>query len=294
MSNIFHNDNRPIGVFDSGIGGLTVVKQLMALLPEESIIYFGDTARIPYGTKSVEVVKRFALEDSFFLLEKEVKMIVVACNTVSAIAIHFLREILPVPVIGVMQPGATTARKCTRNGKIGVIGTTATIRSNAYYKELLGQNKELQIISQPCPLFVPLIEEGWIEDEATALIARRYLQPLIDNQVDTLILGCTHYPLLRNLIQRTMGEEVRLIDSGVEAARQVRELLKGENSISASAAPLEHRFFLSDLPYKFQEIGERFLERSLPHVETVNFEEFIVNKGGQFWEAFEDKLLKIQ
>lgn len=291
QSNTFLNtDSRPIGVFDSGIGGLTVVKQLMSLLPDETIVYFGDTARIPYGSKSVEVVKRFSLEDSYFLLEKDVKMVVVACNTASAIAVRFLKDILPVPVTGVIQPGVRAAAQKTRRGTIGVIGTTATIRSNAYYRELLETNPALRIISLACPLFVPLVEEGLIEDEATNLIARRYLQPLIDNRIDALILGCTHYPLLKNVIQRIVGTEVTLIDSGVETAARVQELLREHQLPAPADAVVEHQFYLSDLPYKFQEIGERFLERSLPHVETVNFEDYILEKGRSFWEPFEEKL----
>lgn len=277
-------DSRPIGVFDSGVGGLTVVRQLLALLPQESIIYFGDTARIPYGSKSVETVQRFALEDSIFLLEKDVKMIVVACNTASALAVNFLKEVMPVPLTGVIQPGAAAAREKTRNGRVGVIGTTATIRSNAYTRELHRLEPSLQVVPQPCPLFVPLVEEGWIEDRATDLVARRYLQPLIDNRVDTVVLGCTHYPLLKNLLQRILGEEVVLIDSGVETARRVAAMLTAEKMLAPTGEAAAHRFYLSDLPYKFQEIGERFLERNLPHVETVNFEEYILRKGHQFWK----------
>ncbi len=283
-------DDRPIGVFDSGVGGLTVVKQLMKRLPQESIIYFGDTARIPYGTKSEKIVRRFALEDSFFLLDKGVKAIVVACNTASANAIPLLEKVLPVPVTGVIHPGAEAAVQRTRNGKIGVIGTAATIRSSTYRKEILRLQDGLQIVSQACPLFVPLVEEGWIEDEATYLIARRYLQPMIDNGVDTLILGCTHYPLLKNVIQKIVGPQVNLVDSGVETARVVEELL-GEHHLFARPDHLpDHQFFLSDLPYKFQEIAERFLEQSIPHVQTVNFEQFLMEKGETFWKAYEEEL----
>ena len=293
MNHTPRKDPRAIGIFDSGIGGLTVVKQIMTLLPQERIIYFGDTARIPYGTKSVEVVKRFALEDSYFLLDKQVKMIVVACNTASAIAIRFLQDVLPVPVLGVIQPGAAAAVERTHNGKVGVIGTTATIRSNSYVRELQALNPALQIISQPCPLFVPLVEEGWIEDDATYLIGRRYLQPLMENGVDTIILGCTHYPLLKNVIRRIVGESVILIDSGIEVARQVKSLLTKQQLAAPEDNSIDHRFFLSDLPYKFQEIGERFLERSLPHVQTVDFEDFILAKGQEFWTSFEEKLSRI-
>ncbi|GAB4373583.1 MAG: glutamate racemase [Calditrichia bacterium] len=285
-------DNRPIGVFDSGVGGLTVVKQLLKKLPSEGIIYFGDTARIPYGTKSEDTVKRFALEDSFFLLEKNVKMIVVACNTASAIAVPMLQEILEVPVTGVIEPGAIAATRYTRNERIGVIGTATTIRSGSYSRKILSLNKNLQVISQPCALFVPLVEEGWIEDEPTYLIARRYLQPLIENKVDTLILGCTHYPLLINVLQKVMGPEVRLVDSGVETAIVVKNILEEKQLLADSANVPRHHFFLSDMPYKFQDIAERFLERSIPHIQTVNFDEFLISKGTMFWKKYQTVLQK--
>ena len=285
-----HFHIQPIGVFDSGVGGLTVVKQLMKTLPAESIIYFGDTARIPYGTKSEKTVRRFALEDSFFLLDKQVKMIVVACNTASSIAMPLLQEVLDIPVVGVIHPGAEAAVRATRNGKIGVIGTAATIRSGSYRKEILRLNPELQVLEQACPLFVPLVEEGWIEDEATYLIARRYLQHLIDNQIDTLILGCTHYPLLKNVLQKIVGPRVTLIDSGVETARIVKEILTREELLAPEDRLPEHRFYLSDLPYKFQDIAERFLEQSIPHVETVNLEDFLMHKGALFRKKYHDVL----
>ncbi|RMG65417.1 MAG: glutamate racemase [Calditrichaeota bacterium] len=278
----------PVGVFDSGIGGLTVVRQLMRLLPGEDIIYFGDTARIPYGTKSDDTVKRFALEDSFFLLDQGVKAVVVACNTASAIAIQVLRRFLPVPVVGVIEPGVQGALRETRNGRVGVIGTATTIRSGAYRRLLLAARPDLQVVSQPCPLFVPLVEEGWIEDEATYLIARRYLQPLLENRVDTVILGCTHYPLLRPVLGKVLGPGVRLVDSGVEAAHHLKQVL-AEAGLLNTRRRGEHRFYLSDFPYKFQEIGERFLERTLPHVETVNFEAFLLNKGRRFWAQLEKR-----
>ncbi len=283
-------ESRPVGVFDSGIGGLTVMKELMRLLPHEQILYFGDTARIPYGTKSEETVRRFALEDSFFLLEKEVKMIVVACNTASAIAVPFLREILPVPVIGVIQPGAAAAARYSKSGKVGVIGTAATIRSGSYNREMLKVRPEMQILTRACPLLVPLVEEGMVEDEATYLIARRYLQPIMENNPDTLILGCTHYPLLKGLLQRIVGPDVRLVDSGVEAAREVKRILAEKNMAVPAARKPRHQLFVSDLPDKFQEISERFLERSLPYLQTVDFERFLMRKGAKFWEKFQGKL----
>ena len=286
-------DNRPIGVFDSGVGGLTVVKQLMKKLPAENIIYFGDTARIPYGTKSEEIVRRFALEDSFFLLEKNVKMVVVACNTASSVAVNMLQTILDVPVIGVIEPGAEAAVRNSRNRKIGVIGTAATIRSSSYRKKVLQSSNKAQVISQACPLFVSLVEEGWIEDEATILIARRYLQTMIENHVDTLILGCTHYPLLKNTIQKVLGDNVRLIDSGVETAITVAKILEEKRMLANPDQIAKNKFYLSDMPYKFQEIAERFLERTIPHVETVNFEQFLMKKGEGFWKKYQEHLLKI-
>ena len=286
-------DNRPIGVFDSGVGGLTVVKQLMKKLPSENIIYFGDTARIPYGTKSEEIVRRFALEDSFFLLEKNVKMVIVACNTASSVAVNMLQTILDVPVIGVIEPGAEAAVRNSRNRKIGVIGTAATIRSSSYRKKVLQSSNKAQVISQACPLFVSLVEEGWIEDEATILIARRYLQTMIENHVDTLILGCTHYPLLKNTIQKVLGDNVRLIDSGVETAITVAKILEEKRMLANPDQIAKNKFYLSDMPYKFQEIAERFLERTIPHVETVNFEQFLMKKGEGFWKKYQEHLLKI-
>ena len=269
-----------------------MVKQLMKKLPFENIIYFGDTARIPYGTKSEEIVRRFALEDSFFLLEKNVKIIVVACNTASSVAISMLQSILDVPVIGVIEPGVEAAVQNSQNKKIGVIGTAATIRSGSYRKKVLQSSDKVQVISQACPLFVSLVEEGWIEDEATFLIARRYLQTMIDNQVDTLILGCTHYPLLKNTIQKVLGDGIQLIDSGIETAILVERILIEKSILANPDQITENKFYLSDMPYKFQEIAERFLERTIPHVETVNFEQFLIKKGERFWKKYQEELLK--
>ena len=285
-------DQRPIGIFDSGVGGLTVVKQLLKKFPWESIVYFGDTARIPYGTKSEEIVRRYALEDSMFLLDKNVKVVVVACNTASAIAVSMLKEILPVPVIGVIEPGAKAAIKYTKNQKIGVIGTAATIRSNSYTKGILALQPEAQIIPQACPLFVPLVEEGWIDEETTYLVAERYLQGLRLNKIDTLILGCTDYPLLRNAIQKTVGKKVKLVDSGVETAEEVELILKKNRLLANMEQTPKNYFYLSDMPYKFQEIAERFLERSIPHVETINFENYILGKGEQFWKKYQTTRIK--
>jgi len=286
-------DNRAIGVFDSGVGGLTVVKQIIKKLPGESIIYFGDTARIPYGTKSEEIVRRFALEDSFFLLDKDVKMIVVACNTASAIAIPMLKEILEVPVIGVIQPGALAAVMHSKKKRIGVIGTAATVRSNSYQKEIIKISRNAKVIQQACPLFVPMVEEGWTEDDITYLITKRYLHLLKENDVDSVILGCTHYPLLKTAIQQTMGSSVTLVDSGVETAAAVEKNLKEQNMFADNNELSKYNFYLSDMPYKFQEIAERFLERTIPHVETINFDNFLIEKGEKFWKKYQDILKRV-
>jgi glutamate racemase len=286
------NNNSPIGVFDSGIGGLTVVKHLKSLLPHEDIIYFGDTARVPYGTKSEDVVKRFAFEDSHFLLEHDVKMIVVACNTVGSTAIHLLEKNLTIPVIGVIHPGADASVNRTRNKKIGVIGTSTTIRSEKYKQRIFELDKHINVVDQACPLFVPLVEEGFFEDEATHLIAQRYLEKFIENHVDTLILGCTHYPVLRNTIQRVVGEDVEMVDSGEETARVVKQYLDVNNLATSKRIKSRLKIYVSDLPHKFQEIAERFLQNSLSHIETIDFEQFLLEKGREFRDYINSILIK--
>jgi len=227
---------RPIGVFDSGIGGLTVAAALRELLPAENIFYIGDTARVPYGGKTQGTIERYSIEISGLLLAEQAKMIVVACNTASALAVPRLQEILKVPVVGVIQPGAKAAVAATRNGKIGVIGTKATVHSRAYERAIHEVNPDLQVISKPCPLLVPLIEEGWLDDAITDQVIRRYLEKLIREDIDTLVLGCTHYPLLTTAIKKFVGPEIRLVDSAQNCALAVRELLKMEKM----AAPKTH------------------------------------------------------
>ncbi len=274
---------RPIGVFDSGIGGMTVVKELFATAPSESIVYFGDTARLPYGSKSVETVRRYAREDTELLLGYDVKMIVVACNTVSATALGEVERMARgIPVIGMIGPCAAEAVRTTKNGKIGIIGTEGTIASGAYEaaikEESARAGNECETFSAACPLFVPLAEEGWTDHLATELIAEEYLQSLRMEGVDTLILGCTHYPVLESVIQRTMGAQVTLVNSGIAAARLVAELLQrereGEGGISHSESRIpSHKVLVSDVPRKFQTIGERFLGRPLPEAQRVVWKE---------------------
>jgi glutamate racemase len=267
------NKSNPIGVFDSGIGGLTVVKQLKQFLPKENIVYFGDTARVPYGTKSNSTVIEYALQDAQFLINKNVKLIVVACNTVSSVALDVLREKFSVPIIGMILPGAKMAEAKSKNKHVGVIGTEATVSNAAYSKELLKLDEKIRVYEKACPLFVPLAEEGWLEHPATELIAEEYLAELRAHGIDTLILGCTHYPLLRNLIQRVIGEEVELIDSGTAAAVVVEDYLRAGNLLNDSATEGNDLFFVSDMPAKFKLIAERFLGRKITNLQKIDLEE---------------------
>ncbi|MCF8259676.1 MAG: glutamate racemase [Melioribacteraceae bacterium] len=265
----FYTRTLPIGVFDSGIGGLTVVKKIDDLLPAENVIYFGDTARVPYGTKSNETVIEYALQDAELLFEKNVKMIVVACNTASSVAIPALKEKYSIPIIGMIEPGTKHALNSTKNGKIGVIGTNATINNKAYSIELLKHDSKIEVFEKACPLFVPLAEEGWVDHKATELIAEEYLLELKEKMIDTLILGCTHYPILANVIQKVMGENVTLIDSGTAAARQIEELLIARGNRNTSVQKGASEFFVSDISTKFKEVAERFLGRPVQRFEKA-------------------------
>lgn len=262
--------NRAIGVFDSGIGGLTVVRSLMERLPFENIIYFGDTARVPYGIKSVETINRYAAQITDFLIKKDVKLLIVACNTMAAVAHQTIVDLSPVPVLEVIDASARMAVQNSRNKSIGVIGTPATINSNAYARAIHLLDKEAKVFSQTCPLFVPLVEEGWFDHQATRLIAQEYLKPVIAEQVDTLVLGCTHYPLLKPLLQDIMGDSVTLVDSAEAMADITADLMTNQAMNNQNASLPEYRFYVSDLPYRFQTIGERFLGRTLGRVELIN------------------------
>ena len=261
--------NRAIGVFDSGIGGLTVVRSLMERLPFENIIYFGDTARVPYGIKSVETINRYALQITEFLIQKDVKLLIVACNTMAAVAFQAIKDLSPVPVLEVIEASAKIAARDTLNKSIGVIGTPATINSNAYARAIHLLDKEARIFSQACPLFVPLVEEGWFDHKATRLIAEDYLKPVIAEQIDTLVLGCTHYPLLKPLLQEIVGQQVKLIDSAEAMADITADLISKANLGNSSRKLPDYRFCVTDVPYRFQTIGEKFLGRTLSSVEMV-------------------------
>jgi glutamate racemase len=263
-------NSAPIGIFDSGIGGLTVVRAVYERLPDESTIYFGDTARVPYGPKSPETVRRYSIEILDWLLGQGVKAVVVACNTSTAHALDALQSHSPVPVIGVIEPGARAAAAASSEGPIGVIGTAGTIASNAYARAIQRVRTGARVEQKPCPLFVPLVEEGWFEHPAAELIAREYLEPLRGARIDTLVLGCTHYPLLKPLLQRVMGPDVRLIDSGEETAVAVTQALKSEGLTAPQGAAATHRFTVSDDEARFRQVGARFIGDRLARADVVS------------------------
>lgn len=261
--------NYSIGVFDSGLGGLTVVKELMRQLPDEHIVYFGDTARVPYGTKSKDSIIEFSKENVQFLLKQKVKMIIVACNSSSSFALPSLRKKFSIPIVGVIEPGAKKACSVTSNKKIGVIATSATIQSRKYNREIKRISKKNSVFVQPCPLFVPLVEEGWFRDKATKDIARKYLSSMIKSKVDTLILGCTHYPLLKSVIRSVMGKNVFLVDSAKQVAAEVKLLLKERDLQNVSRRPGAHKFFVSDKPQHFKDLAKIFLGWEIKNIKKV-------------------------
>ena len=263
------NLDAPIGIFDSGVGGLTVFRAIEKRLPNESLIYLGDTARVPYGTRSLATVERYALEDAAFIYSKKVKAIVIACNTISAFAANRLRQEFAVPVIGVIRPGARRAVEMTRNGYIGVIATEGTILSGAYERAMLSLRSGLEIISRACPLFVPLAEEGWTDHPVTRQVAEEYLTEMRSTRVDTLVLGCTHYPILRPVIEDVMGHQVAFIDSGEAVADQVAIVLEEQGLLRAADEPRTEEFYVTDSAARFRRVAELFLGRPLENIESV-------------------------
>lgn len=267
----------PVGVFDSGVGGLTVVREIMRQIPNEKIIYFGDTARVPYGNKSKDTVTRFSRQIVRFLETHHVKTIVVACNTASAYALDDLEKELDIPIIGVVKPGAKVASEVTRNGKIGVIATPATIGSHIYNRYIEENKPQVTIYGKACPLFVPLIEEGLLVDPVMDEIARRYLAELIDLDIDTLILGCTHYPLIRSTLGRIIGEGVTLVNPAYETAMALRELLKEKGLLNETPPKLgenQYQFYVSDMAEKFQIFANSIIKYGILSAKTVNIEEY--------------------
>ena len=268
-------DPRPIGVFDSGVGGLTVFQALEAALPGEALVYLGDTARVPYGSKSAETVIRYTLEAAHFLRSCQVKMLVVACNTASSVALGDVAKEAEVPVLGVILPGARRAAELSRSGRIGVIGTRATIASGAYPRAIHALRPEAEVESHPCPLFVPLAEEGWTDNEVARRVAETYLAPLRTREVDTLVLGCTHYPLLREVIGQVMGPDVRLVDSAESVAAEAGDHLSRHGDLAAPRGGTGrdgHHFFVTDAPAPFVAVAERFLGRPIERLERARIE----------------------
>ena len=263
--------NRPIGVFDSGVGGLTVAKELLRQLPFEDIVYYGDTARVPYGTKSRNTIVKFSLENAFFLLKQNVKLIVVACNTSSSVSLPALRRNFKVPIVGVIKPGALDAVKVCRNKRIGVIATSATVRSGAYSIEISRIEPSIRVFSQPCPLLVPVAEQPLIHDKIVTDIIRYYLKNLKQKRIDTLVLGCTHYPILKNLISEVMGGNVALVDSALSTALHVKDLLCRHNLLKKSKSKGRIRFFVSDEVENFQKIGGRFLGIKIKSIRKAGY-----------------------
>ncbi len=269
--------NLPIGVFDSGVGGLTVVREIMRQIPKERIVYFGDTARVPYGSKSKETVTKYSRQIVRFLQSQKVKAIVIACNTASAYALEQIEQEIQIPIIGVVKPGAVTAAKVTNNGKIGVIATQGTIQSQIYTKYIKELKHDVTVIGKACPLFVPLVEEGLLEDPVTDEIAQRYLSVLINSGIDTLILGCTHYPLIRSTVGKVMGEGVTLVNPAYETAIELKKLLQ-ENNILQDEKPVlgsnQYQFFVSDGAEKFQYFANTIFKYGVLAVKEIHIEEY--------------------
>jgi len=263
-------DPRPIGIFDSGIGGLTVLREVSSRLPGEPLVYLGDTARLPYGTKSPETIIRYSLQNARFLVGQGIKLLVVACNSASSVAIPRLQEQIPIPVLGVIRPGARRAAEASRKGALGVIGTRATIASGAYEREISDLRPDARMISRACPLFVSLVEEGWVGNEVCRLTVESYLGDLREAGIDTLVLGCTHYPLLKTVIGEALGPEVALIDSAEAVAGEVEALLHREGLECGDGGAGEQRYFVTDASDRFREVGERCLGRPIDRLELVD------------------------
>lgn len=261
----------PIGVFDSGVGGLTVVKEIMNQIPGESIVYFGDTARVPYGSKSKATITGYTRQIVKFLQTQNVKAIVIACNTASAFALETVSAEIDIPMIGVIKPGAAMAARTTKNGHIGVIGTEGTIQSRIYNEYLSATNPQVRVFGKACPLFVPLVEEGWIDDPVTYEVVNRYISELMPFDIDTLVMGCTHYPLLRNTIQKVVGDKVNLVNPALETAKSLKELLKEQGILSEVGMP-EHHFYVSDGAEKFRQFANSILPCEVVETKDVDIE----------------------
>jgi glutamate racemase len=262
-------NNNPIGIFDSGFGGLTVMSAINKILPYENLIYFGDTAHVPYGTKSENAIIKFSKEITFFLIKNNVKFIVVACNTASALALPVLNKIAKIPIIGVISPGARTAVGASKNLKIGIIGTEGTIGSKSYPKAI-SKLAKAKVYQQACPLFVPLIEEGLTNGEITDTIVKKYIKPLLSKKIDTLVLGCTHYPLLRKTLEKNLDKNIVLVDSAKSTAMEVKRILEQRSLLAPNSNKKYLKFYVSDNPEKFKKIGIRFFSKNIKNVKKID------------------------
>ena len=263
----------PIGVFDSGLGGLTVLKEIMKILPNENIIYFGDTARVPYGPRSKDTVTKYTFQAINFLISEGVKAIVIACNTATARCLKEANEKYDIPIIGVIEAGARTAAYSTKNKIVGVIGTDGTVRSKAYNSEIGKLDKNIQIIDKACPLFVPIVEEGWSNTDIASLTAKRYLKGLMDAGIDSLVLGCTHYPLLKKTIGEIVGEDVKLVNPAKETALDLKEILEKNNLINCSENAT-YEYYVSDIPEKFENLAREFLKKEIENVKSIEIQKY--------------------
>lgn len=262
-------DNRPIGIFDSGVGGLTVMREIMEKLPYENLIYFGDTARIPYGSRSVQTIKKYSYQCASFLKSKDVKAIVIACNTASSIALNYVEENFNIPVIGVIEPGAKSAAECTKNNRIGIIGTVATINSGSYQTKIMEYKHNAEVIGIPCPLFVPIVEEGWEYSTVAELTAEKYLTELMEHDVDALVLGCTHYPILKYTIKKVVGPNVQLINPAFHTAKILKKILCDNNILKEDFELPLYEYYVSDAPERFRRIGGNFLKKEIHNLKEI-------------------------
>ena len=268
-------NNNAIGVFDSGLGGLTVLKEIMSILPNENIVYFGDTARVPYGSRSKETVIKYTFQAINFLISKNVKAIVIACNTATAISLELAQQKYDIPIIGVVEAGARTAAYTTENKLVGVIGTEGTINSKAYEEEIHKIDNSVRIIGKACPLFVPIVEEGWSNTEVAYLTAQRYLEELKEEGIDSLVLGCTHYPLLKNTINRVVDGKIKLVNPAIETAKDLKDVLtKNELLREDSPDPAHYDYFVSDGPEKFASIGQEFLNKKIDNIDQIEIQKY--------------------
>ncbi|GAW68036.1 glutamate racemase [Geoanaerobacter pelophilus] len=272
---------KAIGIFDSGVGGLTVLKEVVRALPQEDTIYLGDTARVPYGTKSPETVVRYSRQIARYLLNRDIKLLVVACNTASAVALSALQQEFSIPIVGVIEPGARAAAAATKTGKVGVIGTAATVASSAYTKAIKRINPDIEVVNRACPLFVPLAEEGWVDNEVARLTAGIYLEDLKKHGVDTLVLGCTHYPILKEVIAEVMGPQVTLVDSAEQTALTVAGILAEQGLLRPRGERGNHHYYVTDIPAGFIRVGNRFLGGDLGDVYQVNLEQELQEDEGE-------------